>query len=50
MEIGDEGHEIHVAATFSYAVDGALDVIRAGEDCGLGVGDRERGVVVGVDA
>ena len=44
------GDQVHVAAPFADAVDGALGVIGAGADGGQRVGDGQAAVVVGVDA
>ena len=50
MQVGDEGDQIHVSASLTDAVDRALHVIRAHREGGVGVGDGEGGIVVGVNS
>ena len=50
LQIGDDGAEIGVAAALPHAVDGPLDLVAARLHRGQGVGHRQLGVVVGVDA
>jgi len=49
-EVGDDGAKVGIPAALAKAVDGALDVGGAGFYGGEGVGSREAGVVVSVDA
>ena len=50
LRFGDDRDEVGVAAALADAVDGALDVARAGGDGGQRVRNRQFAVVVRVDA
>ena len=50
LEVGDNAHQIGVAALIAVAVDAALHLRRALLQGGQAVGDGQVGVVVGVDA
>ena len=49
-EVGEDRDHVRVAAALAVAVDRRLDVADPGRDRGHRVGDRQLGVVVGVDA
>ena len=50
LEVADQRNEVGIAAAFAEAVEGALDLARAGPHRGEGIRDRLLGVVMGVDA
>ena len=50
FEIGNDGHQVAVAAAFAVPVDGALHLPGPGFDGGQCIGDAQFGIVVGVDA